>query len=357
MSDLAKHIEILLLDNDCVIVPGFGGFMAHRVDSMYVEEEDIFLPPSRTLGFNPQLHVNDSLLAQSYVEAFDISYPEALRQIENEVQEVKRMLSNEGRFELPDIGELSINEDGKYIFTPCTAGILTPNLYALNSFEMPKLKTMANVEATTSSSAKNDTTSKKAKNLETISAIEAVQTVDENKKHDGAVKLLALNTDLIRTVAAVAVILLVLVFGILPVGDSSKANQQLCTIDTSLLQKMMPQMRTTSNEEIKPVKVINNAIVETGHEKTAPETKETKTKSENSFVVVLASGVSRKNAEIFINSLENYNIEDARLINKGTINHIVCGDFSSREDANIKANEMRNSASQFADVWVMETKN
>ena len=67
MVELAKHIEILLLNNDCVIVPGFGGFMAHHVDSVYDEEEKMFLPPSRTLGFNPRLHINDSLLAQSYV--------------------------------------------------------------------------------------------------------------------------------------------------------------------------------------------------------------------------------------------------------------------------------------------------
>ena len=28
--ELERHIEILLLDNDCVIVPGLGGFMAHH---------------------------------------------------------------------------------------------------------------------------------------------------------------------------------------------------------------------------------------------------------------------------------------------------------------------------------------
>lgn len=31
MRDLEKHIARLLLDNDCVIVPGFGGFMAHSI--------------------------------------------------------------------------------------------------------------------------------------------------------------------------------------------------------------------------------------------------------------------------------------------------------------------------------------
>lgn len=47
------------------------------------------LPPTRSIGFNPQLKINDSLLAQSYVEAYDISYPEAVRRIEKETDEIE----------------------------------------------------------------------------------------------------------------------------------------------------------------------------------------------------------------------------------------------------------------------------
>lgn len=75
MIELERHIEILLLENDCVIVPDLGGFMAHHCEARYDAEDHLFLPPQRTLGFNPQLKLNDSLLAQSYVEAYDISYP------------------------------------------------------------------------------------------------------------------------------------------------------------------------------------------------------------------------------------------------------------------------------------------
>ena len=33
--ELERHIEILLLSNDCVIVPDFGGFMAHHADARF----------------------------------------------------------------------------------------------------------------------------------------------------------------------------------------------------------------------------------------------------------------------------------------------------------------------------------
>ena len=53
--ELKRHLEILLLDNDCVVVPDFGGFVAYHVSAHFDETDNTFIPPMRTLGFNPQL--------------------------------------------------------------------------------------------------------------------------------------------------------------------------------------------------------------------------------------------------------------------------------------------------------------
>ena len=39
--ELRRHIEILLLENDCVIVPNLGGFMAHHVEARYDKTDGI----------------------------------------------------------------------------------------------------------------------------------------------------------------------------------------------------------------------------------------------------------------------------------------------------------------------------
>ena len=52
MIELARHIEILLLENDCVIVPELGGFIAHYQPAYYAESDNIYFPPMRTIGFN-----------------------------------------------------------------------------------------------------------------------------------------------------------------------------------------------------------------------------------------------------------------------------------------------------------------
>lgn len=102
------------------------------------------MPPLRTVGFNPQLKMNDSLLAQSYVEAYDISYPEAIDRLANEVAEIRQRLENEGKYEINNIGTIYLNEDGNYTFEPCEAGILTPNYYGLGGFDMLPLSAQEN---------------------------------------------------------------------------------------------------------------------------------------------------------------------------------------------------------------------
>ena len=123
MIELNRHIEVLLLENDCVIVPDFGGFMAHHVDARYDEADGSFIPPIRTIGFNPQLKINDSVLIHSYIEAYSLSYPEALTRVEAEVNELKTKLYEQGSYELTNVGLLSINVDGNIEFTPNEAGI------------------------------------------------------------------------------------------------------------------------------------------------------------------------------------------------------------------------------------------
>ncbi|MBQ2494602.1 MAG: SPOR domain-containing protein, partial [Prevotella sp.] len=147
MNELVKHIEILLLSKDCVIVPNFGGFVAHHIDAHYEEGDCLFYPPLRTIGFNPQLKLNDSLLVQSYVDAYELSYPDALNRIENEVNEIRQKLENEGFFEMEGLGSFTMNNDGIPEFEPCLAGILTPSLYGLSSYEISCLQqNMVDVE-------------------------------------------------------------------------------------------------------------------------------------------------------------------------------------------------------------------
>lgn len=158
MIELAKHIEYLLLENDCVIVPDLGGFIAHQQPAHYEEEEGVFLPPMRTVGFNPQLKMNDGMLVQSYMQAYHTDFPDATRKIEQIVGKLKEQLYTEGMVELHGIGTLHYNIYGMYEFEPNKSGALSPTLYGLDSFNISMLSKKEEVkqsheDITTSSSS------------------------------------------------------------------------------------------------------------------------------------------------------------------------------------------------------------
>lgn len=143
MKELTKHIEALLVDNDCVILPHFGGFVTNHAPARWVEEEQMMLPPYRTIGFNPQLKINDGLLVQSYMMTHDATYPEATRLAEAAIDRLSEELYKEGMVKLHGIGTLRRTLVGEYQFDPTEDGVITPTLYGLGAMQM---KTLAELE-------------------------------------------------------------------------------------------------------------------------------------------------------------------------------------------------------------------
>lgn len=139
MIELAKHIEALLVDNDCVIVPGVGGFIIHYAPAIWTETNRLFLPPTRMTGFNSRLKVNDGLLVQSYMTAHHIGFFKASKQVEKDVDELWSVLHTEGKVLLENIGLLRLSVHGTLEFIPCTTSLCTPSLYGWSSFGMRKL--------------------------------------------------------------------------------------------------------------------------------------------------------------------------------------------------------------------------
>lgn len=148
MKELARHIEILLLENDCVIVPGLGGFIAHNKAAEFKDSANVFCPPVRTIGFNPQLIINDGLLAQSYMQAYDTDFPDASRKIESVVSQIKDSLYKNGQAELENIGTLYYTMAGVYGFEPYQNAFFSPSLYGLGSFSISPLSELKPVKET-----------------------------------------------------------------------------------------------------------------------------------------------------------------------------------------------------------------
>lgn len=346
MINLDKHIEILLLSNDCVIVPGFGGFMAHHIDARKDDSDGSFLPPIRSIGFNPKLTLNDSLLTQSYVEAYDISYPDAVMRIEDEVRELKQRIATDGKYEFTDIGTISINSDGNYEFSPCEAGIVSPELYGLGNF---KMKTLAELKSAMqivlnepSESQDSKKTEKKQENTNGID------------KHSA--KIIALWRNV--AVACIAIIIFLLIPSPL-VNDTQMAGNH---IDTELLDRVLPKDITTGKDKVsESVKNTNvkalasikandaessKTITEKAKEKGFSTTKPIK----EGFAIVLASRVTLKNANEYVSKLHRRGYNEAYIQSNGHVK-VLFGQYKNREEASKALNSL-NDKEEFAGAWI-----
>lgn len=350
MIELEKHIEILLLTNDCVIVPGLGGFTAGHVPARYDNKDNIFLPPSRTLGFNSKLSINDSLLVQSYSETYDISFPEAFNRLEDEITELKQHIYNEGSYELNDIGTLYLNNDGNIEFTPCEAGLLTPYLYSLSSFEINKL---------------SSNTEKKPAEVSPIKAASPLIPVKQSKDTDdkdvcdnnkATNKPARKKYILFRNTAAI--ILFVISFILLsePVTDKSGMTR-MSNFDTGIVHNLINNgyKNIAKRREVR----LKGADIkkETAKTTTEPKTekideKQTPNKETPYFSIVLASKIKKNNAEDFVRKLEAGGFKEAMVLTeKGKSVKVVYGHYKTQQEAYNALNDLKGNE-PFYDAWV-----
>ena len=356
--ELDRHIEILLLSNDCVIVPGLGGFMAHHAEARYDEEDHTFLPPLRTLGFNPQLTMNDSLLVQSYVEAYDMSYPEALRRIEDEVNELKQHLENEGQYDLNDIGVLSVNEDGKYIFTPCEAGILTPVLYGLSSFEMAPLNEPAKQKKAHTLVVEPAEEPQKTSDTSEVPEISEAETEEEEER------AIVIKMSWVRNAVAIAAAVIAFFLMTTPVTNSENSHQSMGHLNNSILVGMMPKDSNIEKIDISkidaPKPVVKNDSAAPVKEVTKTVTKaDTASVAANSqkpfYCIVLASYISKKNANAFVEELQQEGYAEAKVFIRNNVTRVIYGNFGTVNEAYNKLNSIQKRKG-LEEAWVLKVK-
>ena len=371
--------------------------MAHYVSASRDDADGLFLPPQRTLGFNPQLTMNDSLLVQSYIEAYDISYPEALRRIEDEVDELRQHLDSEGRYELNDIGVLCMNDEGHLEFKPCEAGILTPSLYGLSSFEMAALDAKpARVEA-----VYEDDTATAAASQQTLDGSDDTPAPDDtadgtptgrkpqSNDHDQAI---VIKMSWLRNAAAIAAAVVAFFMIQTPVSNSrlqsevqhssvvsitagrhatpkpidDEAKTHVSATDQG--QQPVPEheaavaeeheaaeaerQKTSAAEEQENIAAEEAATTPAGKaETTAAEEAETAP----AYCIVLASETTRRLAKDYLRILHNDGHDDARIVDmrRSSRVRVVYGSYATHEEAHKALRQLRKQE-QFKDAWVLK---
>lgn len=299
--------------------------------------------------------MNDSVLVQSYVEAYDLSYPEALRRIEKEVDKLKNQLEEEGHYLLDNLGELSVNQNGNYEFVPCESGILSPELYGLGSFQFKRLKDEAVAEET-------------VQPLKTVAKSISLSKTDAEEPQlldfidDDNDSAISIKMSWIRNAVAIAAAVVAFFFIATPVTNSDLGTEAMTHLQNSILYKLIPQDTTLpaiaepviSEPTVtvaKPVEVKEPVAAKIMAEKPAEKPVAEPKAATTTYCIIVASQVKLSNAEQYVERLKKEGYPNAYVyINNNTV-RVVSGEFNSENEAYRVLNKM-NMEEEFYEAWV-----
>jgi hypothetical protein len=137
----AHYISELLFRHDCVIVPGFGGFVSTYSPARVHPAQHTFTPPSKQIVFNKHLQQNDGLLAQAISTAVSCTFDEAMSGIAKFVEEINSKLKVGKKVELHNLGTLSLDPEKNISFESFPEINFLVDSFGLASFQsMPIIR-------------------------------------------------------------------------------------------------------------------------------------------------------------------------------------------------------------------------
>lgn len=344
MKELVKHIEILLLEHDCVVVPQIGGFVTCNAPAKYIEDENLFLPPIRTVGFNERLKADDGLLMRSYVSAYHCTEVEAKKMLGEQIRDLQQELWENGAYDLGSIGVLTLDAEGNVQFSPCQAGTVCPAYYGLDALFFEPLQETA---------AENGQEVAETSATQEAAGSEVVATPAAEQKQ-GEITI-CVKMSWLQNVAAVAAVVL-LFFLITPDvknTDMSSACQAEFTqlMWMPLAQETMPEPIVKERAKGTEAPVAELAEKEeTGNAAACVADKQESV--EKGYCVVVASAISEKNARHYVERLHEAGYDEAQVYKKGKMVRVVFPGYETESQAYAKMNALSDRSEEFASAWV-----
>lgn len=350
MNTLSKHIEMLLLDHDCIVVPQFGGFITNYAESETdydANGECSLYPPVRYVRFNQHLKMDDGLLIHAYMTTFDTSYVAASKQVQADLLELMDELNLNGQVQMGSIGTLHQSLDGRIQLESAESGITTPRLFGLSSLSIESIEAI--------SQQRDIKKLLETTQLSTMSE-PASQEAEQRQHAPLVIRISRLWIDLGISAAAAAVLLILF---LLPSNMGSSANGTDTVFAGSIPSALTLQRHRTTASPAAPAATQaaqqDAAPVATQRAQSPAPASQTKGAAASSatYTIVLASYVSEKNAGTFIEKITRSGFTHARFDNSGKVSRILYSSYSTEERAVQALRELRSASKDFAQAWIM----
>ena len=313
-----------------------GAFLSYEVPAFYNAEEQIFMPPHTTIGFNPQITVDDSLLLSEYMTKSNLSYKEAECQLSKDIKSFNKELSKKGEICFGNIGTFSMNINGTIAFTATDNSIDDPYNFGFEPL--------------------------------------AIKPLSEISKKDIVIK----RRDLSRYVA-IAVAAILTFFFVTPISDMAyepgmQASVSIIPVKENISKHIVVEEEQTTDNTVYNITPVEDTVTETIITKNTeeiPETIENVTPANNEInttvvpvetvesepvvnkkihSIIVASSPNAKNAELAIKELSAKHKAEYNVVVGNGRHRISIGDFETPHEASDALTKIKNI---FPDAWVL----
>ncbi|MBN2611860.1 MAG: SPOR domain-containing protein [Bacteroidales bacterium] len=114
--NFSKYIRELVIRNECIIVPGFGGFETHYKPASFDKTTGKLNPPTKKIVFKPEYKADGGVLYNYVAEKEKCSLSEAKTRVDEWIAEITSQINVNGYFLFEGFGRLVRNVSGALQF-------------------------------------------------------------------------------------------------------------------------------------------------------------------------------------------------------------------------------------------------
>lgn len=350
MNTVQNHIKELLFEQDCVVIPEFGGFVT-SFDCAKIDSSNRYItPPQKWLAFNSLLKNDDGLLSNYIVQEEQITREQANLKIKSFVEDTKRYINFDKTYQIEGLGIFSQNEENKIQFQPQTTNFYSESFGMENLFLKKSVTQQNELQVVQKSAIVSDSTVQQVFATQdrepTVEIWEEEEVTNIRKRRFSKV--------------------LPYVYGIVGMAifatsiymyDNSKAN--LSSLNPFYLSSSMTPPVVKSVDEFKaeatPIAPINVETKAFENEKPLVESPKLETiiDTEKRFFVITGSFGNKKNAKNLLNTLKSKGFEDALIIYPNRNEKLIkvsAGGFNTQTQADQEAIKVSQTINQ--ETWI-----
>jgi nucleoid DNA-binding protein len=353
---LERYLGELLYSHDCVIIPGFGGFVCNHNPARVNPSNHTFTPPSKSISFNRNLKNNDGLLANHIATIENKNFSDALEYVKAFALDLQDKIQKGNKVALDNIGSFFLDKEKNLLFEPDQHSNFLMDSFGLGTFRSPSIKREEAVKKL----------EKQFKDRITV----------KEKKTDGTRKIN------VKRLVSLAILLPVLAGGVLlayktdnfknfQVSDYNpfrKAEPATYVVRASSFQPLTADdllekpafnpedqnaYQTLELGDEKGISVVVNMDKPvTDADKTYVDKVQVTHHSKGRYHIIAGAFAVPSNADNYVVTLKNKGLNAAIFENSNLrLRYVEVGSFNSQEEA---VNEMSRIRGTLSEVWLLE---